>query len=128
MFNKMVVQNALKNSFKSDANAKWESDAPADGEGSLTSLLIYDIFGGEILKTHKEKGLHFYNRIDGERIDFTGPSDTTSEKNQFEDLPSSPDETYKYFEQEEYSTLFLRFIRAYENAVGLNKYISSVSA
>jgi hypothetical protein len=122
MFDKLVVQNALKRSCESDAISGWTLTAPADGEGSLTSLLIYDIFGGEMLKTHKRKGWHFYNRIDGERIDFTSLNmDKVAHNNRFEDIPSTPDETYNYFEQEEYSTLFLKFIRAYEEVVGLRQ-------
>jgi hypothetical protein len=122
MFDKLVVQKALKRSFELDSNSEWISTAPADGEGSLTSLLIYDIFGGEILKTHKRKGWHFYNRIDGERVDFTSADmDAIARNKRFEDISSTPDETYNYFEQEEYSTLFLKFIRAYEEVVGLKK-------
>lgn len=127
MFNRMVVQKALNRSWAMDTSPGWTSDNPPDSQGSVTSLLIYDIFGGEILKTHKKKGWHFYNRIDGERMDFT-TSDTGNsfDDYRFEDLPSNPDETYNYFEQEEYSTLFMRFIRAYEEAVGQEKYQSSL--
>ena len=39
----------------------------------------------------------------------------------FEDLPSNPDETHNYFIQEDYLSLFNRFIRAFEEAVGLDK-------
>jgi hypothetical protein len=90
---------------------------------SLVSLLIHDLFGGEILKTHINKSWHFYNRIDGERVDFTRPVTTkTIGKNKFEDIPSTPDETYMYFELEDYSPVFIRFIRSFEEAVGLNRY------
>jgi hypothetical protein len=34
-------------------------------------LLINEFFGGEILKTSLPDGDHFYNRIDGHRIDLT---------------------------------------------------------
>lgn len=123
MFNRMVVHRALKSSWALDTNPCWTSENPPDRQGSVTSLLIYDIFGGEILKTHKKKGWHFYNRIDGERMDFTiSEMNKSSEEYCFEDVPSNPDETYKYFEQEEYSTLFMRFIRAYEETVGQEKY------
>ena len=70
-----------------------------------------------------KKGWHFYNRINGERIDFTRSEKSKStEDNRFEDIPSTPDETYNYFEQEEYSTFFVRFVRAFEEAIGLEKY------
>ena len=127
MFNKMVVQEALKRSRELDYNSEWTPDYPADGEDSIISLLIHNIFGGEILKTHKKKGWHFYNRIDGERIDFAGSKRSKSfADNRFEDIPSTPNETFKYFEQEDYSTFFLRFIRAFEEIIGLEKYRTGV--
>jgi hypothetical protein len=119
----MIVQKALNHSWTEDSNPLWANNTKSDEQGSLTSLLIYDIFGGEILKTPEKEGWHFYNRIDGERIDFTRPEIIKSSDNiRFKDFPSSPDETYKYFEQEDYSTLFLRFIRAYEEAAGTEKF------
>ena len=123
MFNRRVIQEALKNSSESDNNPGRTPNNIGDYQDSVISLLIHDIFGGEILKTHKKKGWHFYNRIDGERIDFTKPElSKSSDDNSFEDIPSTPDETYNYFEQEDYSTFLLRFIRAFEEAVGLDKY------
>ena len=123
MFNRMIVQEALKNSSALD-NIRGESpDNQTDCPDSVISLLIHDIFGGEILKTRKKEGWHFYNRIEGERIDFTIPEkEKSSEDYRFEDIPSTPDETYNYFEQEDYSTFLMRFVRAFEEAVGLDKY------
>jgi len=72
MFNKMVVQEALKRSRKVDYKPEWTPDYPAD--------------------------------------------------NRFEDIPSTPNETFKYFEQEDYLTSFMRFIRAFEEIIGLEKY------
>ena len=43
------------------------------------------------------------------------------EDNRFEDLPSTPGETYNYFEEDDYSSFYIKFIRAYEEAVGLRK-------
>ncbi|MEI8226082.1 MAG: hypothetical protein WCG82_09150 [Bacteroidota bacterium] len=106
-----------------DNNPGWIPENPVDDQSSAASLIIHDIFGGEILKTPKKKGWHFYNRIDGERIDFTEPElGKSTEVNRFEDIPSTPDETYNYFEQEEYSTFLMRFVRSFEEAVGLEKY------
>jgi len=65
MINLKVVDNALKRS--------WTNELPTENKDSLTSVLVHDIFGGEILKTHRKNGWHFYNRIDGRRIDFTTP-------------------------------------------------------
>lgn len=123
MFNRIVVQEALRRSWELDNNPGCTTDNLAAGQDSVISLLIHDIFGGEILKTPKKKGWHFYNRINGERIDFTR-SDTgkSSEDNRFEDIPSTPDETYSYFEQEDYSSFLMKFVSSFEEAVGLDNF------
>jgi hypothetical protein len=124
MFNRNVVQKALRKTWQSEA-IPGSAPKPADDQSSVTSRLIYDVFGGEILKTRKKKGWHFYNRINGERIDFTGSEFVKSSgDNCLKELPSTPDETFDYFAQEDYSTLFIRFIRLFEEAVGLKKYNS----
>lgn len=114
MFNKNVVYKALK-----------RTQTPDSAQDTLISLLIHDIFGGEILKTHKKHNWHFYNRIDGERVDFTKNS---TEVNSFEDIPSTPAETYDYIDTVDYSTFFLRFVRVFEETVGLEKYRSGFTA
>lgn len=115
MFNLMVVHEALK---KSRTPGIPESD-----EDSLISMLIHDVFGGEILKTRKKRGWHFYNRVDGLRVDFTrSEMDESDNEKKFQDIPATPDETYCYYEKEEYSSFLLRFTRAFEEAVGLERY------
>jgi hypothetical protein len=113
MFNKKVVYEALK-----------QSQSPDTGQDGLVSLMIHDAFGGEILKTHKKKKWFFYNRIDGERVVFA----KTAKSNVFEDIPSNPDEINDYFDQADYSTFFLRFVRAFEETVGLDKYRTGLTA
>lgn len=114
MFDTIVVQEAL--------NRSRTPGDPAENQDSLISLIIHDIFGGEILKTHKKHGWHFYNRIDGKRIDFARSKIVKSfEDKNFEDIPATPDETSTYFDQAEYSTFLMRFIWAFEDAIGLEK-------
>jgi hypothetical protein len=92
-------------------------------------LLIHDIFGGEILKTRNRRGWHYYNRVDGLRLDFSRKKmDKSIKKHDFEDIPATPDETYDYFEMEEYSSFLTRFVRSFEDAFGLDKYNASYSA
>lgn len=115
MINLKVVNNALKRS--------WTNELPTENKDSLTSVLIHDIFGGEILKTHRKNGWHFYNRIEGRRIDFTTPDKSNySKKNRFEDIPATSDETYNDMDQEDYSSFLIRFVRVFEEAVGLERY------
>ena len=121
MFDKMIVYEALKNCQPEGSSPSKQWFDP-DEQASLISLLIHDIFGGEILKTHVKRGWHFYNRIEGKRLDFTSPEMNNSiSDNQFEDIPSTPDETYAYFEDEEYSIFLMRFLAAFEEAVGLDR-------
>lgn len=128
MFDRIVVSEALKNCL-GQSSGRGEPHHSDPEEASIISLLIHDIFGGEILKTHFKKGWHFYNRIEGKRIDFTNSDlNNSSEAIQFEDIPSTPGETYTYFEDAEYSTFLTRFIWAFEEAVGLDKYKPGLSA
>ena len=107
MFNKKVVYEALKGSLELEPDRKLTPDNRPIGQDSLISLLIHDIFGGEILKTHKRKNWHFYNRIEGERVDFTGSEVKFDRDAIFEDIPSTPDETYDYIDQTDYTTFLL---------------------
>jgi hypothetical protein len=49
----------------------WSPSNPAQNHCSITSLIVNDYFGGEILSTHTPGGTHFYNLIDGKRWDLT---------------------------------------------------------
>lgn len=49
----------------------WSADRPAKNHCSVTSLVVQDIFGGDLLTTRTSGGTHFYNRIDGARWDLT---------------------------------------------------------
>ena len=123
MFNRSVVQTALKRVWGLDNNPGITPDNSSDNDSSVISRLIYDIFGGEILKTHNKRGWHFYNRINGERIDFTKSEMIKSSQDyHFEDIPSNIDEIHNYLEKEQYSPFFMRFIREFEETVGLEKY------
>ena len=129
MLNKMIVYEALKRSELPESNQRLTPFQHTSDQDSLISLLIHDIFGGEILKTHMRKRWHFYNRIDGERVDFTGSETIKSAGDtKFEDIPASPDETFDYIDQTDYSTFFMKFVRAFEEAVGLDEYRHSLSA
>jgi hypothetical protein len=122
MFDIMVVRDALRKSRELESNSDPNLLNPANNENSLISVLIHDIFGGEILKTQKRKGWYFYNRIDGLRIDFTRHESHKSFRNSnFDDIPVSPDETKSYFAWEDYSSFLMKFVRAFEEAVGLEK-------
>jgi len=116
----MAVKAALNRAWRSDKSPELTPDKTAINKSSVISQLIFDIFGGEILKTHKRRGWHFYNRINGERIDFTKPElKTISPEELFEDIPASVNETHYLFEEEQYLPFYMRFVREFEETVGL---------
>src|SRR5262245_13317210 len=70
-FNKDQVAAALLRSWSLTTSSGWVAENPARGQCNVTSLLLNDLFGAEILKTPLPEGDHFYNRIDGDRLDLT---------------------------------------------------------
>ncbi|HTO67621.1 MAG TPA: hypothetical protein VMM15_40900 [Bradyrhizobium sp.] len=62
---------ALLASWSIETSGQWLASNPARGQCNVTALLVNELFGGEILKTPLSEGDHFYNRIDGARIDLT---------------------------------------------------------
>jgi hypothetical protein len=65
------VQSALRKAWSSATSSLWTADNPAAGQCNVTSLIIHELFGGDLLKTPLPAGDHFYNRIGGKRYDFT---------------------------------------------------------
>ena len=61
----------LRGAWSTETSSQWRPDNPAAGQCSVTSLVIQDELGGKILKTDVNGAWHFYNRIDGRRVDFT---------------------------------------------------------
>jgi len=123
MVKRKIIQEALKQAWKSVDNLGFFRGIRADSKSGIISQLIYDIFGGEILKTHEKRRWHFYNRINGERVDFTiSEMSKFSIYNNVEDIHSTPEEVHKYFKQENYFAFYMKFINAFEEIVGLKKY------
>jgi hypothetical protein len=65
------IQRALRKAWSLSTASKWTAETPAAGQCNVTSLLIHELFGGDLLKTPLPAGDHFYNRIEGKRYDFT---------------------------------------------------------
>jgi hypothetical protein len=121
-FDRTTVQETLWNTVSSDKIP--ESGPLKESQDPFISTLIHDIFGAEILKTHNKKGWHFYNRLNGERIDLAAAEIQNSvDENTFEDIPSSPCEASDYFAREDYSAFLMKFIREFEETVGLGRYV-----
>ena len=92
MVNSKVVQKALKRTLALENNPGIKTNKPSEDQSGIISRLIYDFFGGEILKTRMEKGWYFYNLIEGKRVDFTRSKIVRfSGSDDFTDIPSTPE-------------------------------------
>jgi hypothetical protein len=107
--NRVLV--ALRQTWSLRTSGKWAADNPARGQCSVTALLVEEMFGGEILKTPLPEGVHFYNRIDGQRIDLT--DDQFSTPIVYADLPSDRQEALSGTTAARYEALKSAFGEAY---------------
>lgn len=102
---------ALYHSWSIVTAAQWSSDNPARGQCNVTALLVHDMFGGDIHKTPQADGEHFYNRIDGERFDFT--SSQFEQPIAYADVESSREEAANGATRHELTTLRQAFEKHY---------------
>jgi hypothetical protein len=88
----------------------------------VTAIVINEIFGGKILKTHigKVDGgsiVHFYNKINGKLVDFTADQFDSPENYwcelKYEDHPSSLNEALSTVQPEHIKAMRERFKEAY---------------
>src|SRR5215813_7201481 len=103
------VAAALLGSWSIATSGNWLPYNPARGQCNVTALLINELFGGEILKTQLPEGDHFYNRIDGERIDLTA-SQFDAPVN-YLDMASNRDEALAGTSPAKYASLKVAFAK-----------------
>ncbi len=65
------LRTALEITWSIESSSLWQKNCPALGQCGVTALIAQDVLGGEILKTRYGEIWHFYNRIDGDVVDFT---------------------------------------------------------
>jgi hypothetical protein len=120
MFNISIVHRSLKLIRARESYPGPFRQEPANGQDKEISYLINDVFEGDILKTPQGKGWHFYNQINGDRLDFSNPNmvklDTDSS---FKNILSNKKELYQFIDPNDYYTFYLNFIMAYEEILGL---------
>lgn len=92
------IRRALEHSWSAKTSLCFSPDAaPSYGQCAPTAIVIWETFGGEVLKTAgwPPNGRHFYNRIDGVRYDFTADQFSMPEYShdvQYNDILSSVEE------------------------------------
>ena len=85
-----TIQSNLRKSWSVESSSKWTKENPAKGQCSVSAVVVYQYFGGEILKTKIDGNWHFYNKINGIIYDFT--SDQFEKEIEYSDIPSSVEE------------------------------------
>ena len=71
VYDEIAIRDALQSAWSLETAVQWTPENPASGQCNVTAAAIYDLFGGEILRTRLPDVWHYYNRVDGHRVDFT---------------------------------------------------------
>jgi hypothetical protein len=103
-----AILRAMRNAWSSASSSKWTPACPALGHCSPTSLVIQDVFGGNLLKTRAGDAWHFYNEIDGAMYDFT--AEQFQNKPQYANLTATREEALRDCSEAQYRALSQRFV------------------
>ncbi|MCM3005313.1 YunG family protein [Priestia koreensis] len=103
MQQQIKVYEILYQVWSKESSSKWTKENPANGQCGVTSLVVQDLFGGDIYKTDVKGSWHFYNMIEGKRYDFTASQ--FLELPLYEDQPSSRNEAFEDTNHEQYTYL-----------------------
>jgi len=95
--------NILYKCWSIHSSSKWTLENPAKGQCGVTSLVVNDFFGGDILKTKTPEGWHYYNRICNNSVDFT--QSQFSLKPIYLDMLSNREDAFSDTNMEQYSYL-----------------------
>lgn len=102
------IKEALQKSWSLESSSKWSGDNPAKGQCGVTTLVINDLLGGEIMKTKLSDGWHFYNIINGKRYDFTASQ--FKEEIDYNDISSNRDDAFLDTNEQQYGYLKQRVL------------------
>ncbi len=103
------LRAALPEAWSLETAVQWTSENPALGQCNVTAAVIFDLFGGEILRTRLPEVWHYYNRIEGRRVDFTdsqftAPGALFAAPERYDDEPTTRDAAMTGIPQREYDT------------------------
>jgi len=96
----------LRRAWSVETGRHWRADNPASGQCGVTALVVHDQVGGNILKTDVNGAWHFYNQVDGRRVDFTMSQFETPIA--YDDIPSNRTEALSDTSPEQYRLLCRR--------------------
>lgn len=113
------IENMLIKCWSLKTSSKWTRENPYKGQCGVTSIIIQELLGGEILKTKVNNQWHYYNRIGGERIDFTLKQ--FNFKIDYEDILTTKDDAFSDTNELQYTELKQRLIEEFKlNAIPSN--------
>lgn len=109
-FQERKVRKALDKAWSAETAVQWSPANPANGQCNVTAAAIFDLFGGEVLRTRFPGVWHYYNRIDGQRMDLTDsqfirPGARFDAPTAYDDALSTRDEAMEGIPQREYDAL-----------------------
>ena len=109
-FDEKHVREALENAWSLETAKQWSSENPANGQCNVTAAVIHDLYGGEILRTRYPTVWHYYNRLNGKRVDltdsqFSRPDARFDAPSSYDDEISDWDAAMEGTLQSEYDTL-----------------------
>ncbi|AXS41278.1 hypothetical protein [Breoghania sp. L-A4] len=109
-FNEARVRGALFRSWLSASAVQWTPANPALGQCNVTAVVIFDLFGGDILRTRLGDCYHYYNRVDGRAVDltdsqFAAPGALFARPDPYDDEPASRAAAMSGIAQREYDAL-----------------------
>ena len=116
------IRQALERSWSAESSVCFSPNAyPSYGQCAQTAIVVQETFGGDILRTTgwHGRGDHFYNHIDGKRIDFTADQFTMPcyfYALTYEDRPSNAAEASEETLPGQIEALKLAFRRAIDEA------------
>lgn len=116
-----AVRQALLATWSERTQPAFCPDAPSYNQCAQTAIVIFEHFGGEILRTtvtmcDGSQIKHFYNRIGGRRYDFTRDQFEIAEfvkPIDYQDIPSSPKEADETLQPSQLTAMRNGFNHAY---------------
>lgn len=109
-FEEAAFRAALRTAWSLETAVQWTPENPASGQCNVTAAVVHDLFGGEIRRTLLGETWHYYNWIDGARVDltdgqFTDPGARFTAPDPYEDRPTNRDAALATIPDREYRTL-----------------------
>ena len=104
-FDEDRLRSVLARAWSLETAKQWTPDRPAAGQCNVTTVVVHDLFGGDILKTSLPDYDvdHFYNRIDGVVVDLTDSQFSTPVS--YDDEPASREAAMQCVLDSEYEAL-----------------------